>query len=196
MPDVNSMFPSKWLKVADLNGGTIDVVVSHVIQEEIKQGEMVWVIHFHPNPQLPHNPGNPQPGAVLKPQNADAISTIYGPSTENWAGQSIQLYVKQTNMGPGIGMRPVAAAFEQAARMPAVVAPVGPVPISSAAPQPPVGPATEAAALAKAQASQAQMPTQEGYGAGPQPTPTPAQGPAPAPGIGETAASLDDAIKF
>ena len=199
MPDVNNMFPSKWLKVADLNGGTIDVVVSHVIQEEIKQGEMVWVIHFNPNPQLPHNPGNPQPGAVLKPQNADAISTIYGPSTESWAGQSIQLYVKQTNMGPGIGMRPVAAAFEQAARMPAA-----PVAVAPAAPQPPVGPATQAAELAKAQASQAPLPTQGGYGAGPQPAPTPATAPVPGNGGSPTvvqpastsAADLDDEIKF
>ena len=109
MPDVNNMFPSNWMKVGDLQGGTIDGVVSHVVQEEIKAGEMLWVLHFQPNPQLPRaSNGRDQDGVVLKTQNAEAIANTYGTSTESWAGQSIQLYVKQTNMGPGIGMRPVA----------------------------------------------------------------------------------------
>ncbi len=116
MPDVNNMFPSKWLKVGDLKGGQIDAVISHIVQEEIKQGEMLWVMHFHPNPQLPTAMDGTQPGAVLKTQNADAISTIYGPNTEAWSGQTVQLYVKNTNMGPGIGIRPSVAAFQQAHR--------------------------------------------------------------------------------
>ena len=166
MPDVNNMFPSNWMKVGDLQGGVIDVVVSHVIQEEIKQGEMVWVIHFHPNPQLPRAQNGNQVGAVLKTQNADAVATIYGPMTEMWAGKSIQLYIKNTNMGPGIGMRPVAAAFQQAMQAP--VAPAQPV---APQPQASMGPGDQAAALA----AQAPLPPA-------QPATQPVQ-PAPAAGV-------------
>ncbi len=161
MPDVNSMFPSNWMKVGDLNGGTIDAVVSHVVQEEVKQGEMLWVVHFQPNPQLPRASNGGQAGAVLKTQNAESIATVYGPNTDMWSGQTIQLYVKQTNMGPGIGMRPSAAAFKQAAHMPATPAPA---PAATA----PVGPGQQAA---MDNAAQAPLPTQAAYGAGPAPAP-------------------------
>ena len=159
MPDVNNMFPSNWLKVGDLQGGTIDAVVSHVVQEEIKPGEMLWVMHFHPNPQFPRGPSGAQVGAVLKTQNADAIATIYGPLTETWAGKSIQLFIKQTNMGPGLGMRPVAAAFVETYNPPPSQSPV-PTQGTYGAPErpaPPMGPGDQAAVHAAHRAAQAPL---------------------------------------
>ncbi len=156
MPDVNNMFPSNWMKVGDLQGGTIDAVISHVVQEEIKAGEMLWVMHFQPNPQLPRaSNGRDQAGAVLKTQNADAIATIYGSNTDAWAGQTVQLYVKNTNMGPGVGMRPVVATVQPAAALGNVTAA-----------HPGMGPGQTAAMDA-----QAPLPTQAAYGASAAPAP-------------------------
>ncbi len=96
MPNVADMFTSLYMKAADLQGGTISAVISHVTQEELAKNEMGWVIHFHPNPQLPRLPNGTQKAAVLKSQNAQAISHIYGVASEQWSGQSIELFVKQT----------------------------------------------------------------------------------------------------
>lgn len=83
MTNVNSMFPSKWLRASDLQGTEIVVTIRSLTMEEVEQGkEAQPVLHFEGKDK----------GMVLNKTNAMNISTIYGPETDGWIGKPIQLY--------------------------------------------------------------------------------------------------------
>jgi hypothetical protein len=84
--NINTAFPSKYLKAADLGEATPVVTISHVDMELMPGDakEMRPVAFFE----------GKQKGVVLNRTNSNAIAQIAGsPETDDWAGVQVQLYV-------------------------------------------------------------------------------------------------------
>lgn len=79
--NVDDIFPSKWLKAADLKGQRIKVVIANVQVEDIG-GEDKPVMHFQGKDK----------GMVLNRTNAGCIAAVYGDELDGWAGREIVLY--------------------------------------------------------------------------------------------------------
>ena len=80
--NINDAFPSKYLKASDLQGRTISVVMSRVEKEDIGKGEKKLILYFQ----------GKQKGMVLNKTNANNISHLYGPDTDDWEGREITLF--------------------------------------------------------------------------------------------------------
>ena len=83
--DINTVFPSTYVKAADLQGGKVIVTIDHVLIEDVG-GEQKPVVYFRGKDK----------GLVLNKTNATAISGIYGVETANWPGGAITLFSTQT----------------------------------------------------------------------------------------------------
>lgn len=83
--NVNTAFPSKYLKAADLGDTQPVVTISHVEIEEVGQDkEKRPVCYFQGKVK----------GVVLNRSNANSITAISGtPETDEWPGVQVQLYV-------------------------------------------------------------------------------------------------------
>ena len=81
MVSINEMYPSKYLKAADLQGRNIVVTISLVEIEKIGDDNKP-VIYFLGKTK----------GAVLNKTNASNIAILYGDETEDWVGKEIVLF--------------------------------------------------------------------------------------------------------
>lgn len=87
--NINSAFPSKYLKSADLpeDGDLIltmdDVSIETVGQDE--DAEQRPILRF----------ADHEKALVLNKTNANTIAAMYGPETENWKGQRIALFATE-----------------------------------------------------------------------------------------------------
>lgn len=88
MSDINSLFPSKYLKSADIKGHEPTVVMSHIEVEDLGD-DTKPVLYFQ----------GKEKGMVLNRTNADAISELYGIDYDEWAGREITLFVMKVR-GP------------------------------------------------------------------------------------------------
>lgn len=80
---IDSAFPSKYLKGADLNGKTVRVTIERVEIEEVgNDGDRKPVVYF----------SGKDKGLTLNRINADTISSAYGPETDEWSGHVVELY--------------------------------------------------------------------------------------------------------
>ena len=87
--NINDLFPSKYVKAADLKGQEVPVTIMMVQIEEVEQGK----------PHLPVAYFNGMTkGLVLNKTNATTIAATYGEETDYWAGKSIVLYPDMTNL--------------------------------------------------------------------------------------------------
>ena len=84
--DINTAFPSKWLKASDLKGRTVRVKISHVQSEEVG-GDQLPVIYFL----------GAQKGIVLNKTNSNSISDAYGFETDNWGGKEMEVFPSTTD---------------------------------------------------------------------------------------------------
>ena len=105
MPDINTMFPSKYLKAADLRGKSVTVTIDRVVQEQVGEEEPdKWIVDFSENPDR---------GMVLNKTNALMISSAYGDNSDLWIGKAVELYTEQVSFQgkivPGLRVKPVAA---------------------------------------------------------------------------------------
>ena len=81
----SDMFPSKYLRGADING-TPTFKVSSVTQEEVGQDrEMKFVVYFE----------GQQKGVVLNKTNAELLSMLYGDESDDWIGEEVTLFTMQ-----------------------------------------------------------------------------------------------------
>ena len=83
--DINSAFPSKWLKSGDLGDSDLTLTITHVVMEEIGQGteaEEKPIVYFQEE----------EKGLVLNKTNADTISRLYGHNTDGWIGKPVTLF--------------------------------------------------------------------------------------------------------
>lgn len=78
---VTEVFPSKWLKAADLSGKSHIVTIEHAVMEEIGSERKI-VLYFRGKTK----------GVVLNKTNAGAIASQYGDDTDAWGGCEVELY--------------------------------------------------------------------------------------------------------
>ena len=77
---INTLFPSKYLRVSDLEGDTV-VTMKSLMLEEIN-GEKKPVLHFREGGK----------GLVLNKVNTKTIATLWSEETDDWAGKQIILF--------------------------------------------------------------------------------------------------------
>ena len=82
--DINTLFPSKYLKAEDIPAGGVVVTMNNITQEEIEPGKFKPVLHIQGKDK----------GIVLNKTNAMMIAHLYGPNTDSWPGKQIQLVVE------------------------------------------------------------------------------------------------------
>ncbi len=85
--NINTAFPSKYLKVADLDDKRVKFTVAAIEMEKVdtKKPEQP-VLYFR----------GEKKGLVLNVTNKNTMVKIYGEETDNWLGQPIVLAPKET----------------------------------------------------------------------------------------------------
>ena len=127
--NIDTSFPSKYLKAADLQGRNIAVQISGVQMEDVgsdDKPERKPVVYF----------SGAKKGLVLNKTNALTISEVFGPETDNWLGVKVQLFATrvpfQGRMVDAIRLtvprEPPAGAAKPAAAAPPPVAHPAPAP--------------------------------------------------------------------
>jgi hypothetical protein len=92
MPSFKKLFPSNYIKAADLDGEELPLVIDRLALEYVGQGneaEEKPVLYFRDHDQA----------LVLNITNANAIADQYGEDYEGWAGKSITLYPTRVQFG-------------------------------------------------------------------------------------------------
>jgi hypothetical protein len=91
MPNINDLYPSKFLKAPDLQGATPTVTIARVELEPTgRTREIKPVVYFV----------NKQKGLLLNKTNAQALAAIAGtPHTEQWIGVKVRLVTTTATFG-------------------------------------------------------------------------------------------------
>lgn len=90
MPTRDELFPSKWLKAADLPEDGQVLTITGLTQEPIgEEGLTKPVISFR----------EVRKALVLNPTNYDLIAEWHGPDTDTWYGKRIKLYRTRVRFG-------------------------------------------------------------------------------------------------
>ncbi len=85
-----TLFPSKYVKHADLNGQDVTVTIDSIEIEEVGMDrETKPVLRFK----------DAKKDLVLNMTNYDTIALAYGEETDNWRGKEITLYGAQAQFG-------------------------------------------------------------------------------------------------
>jgi hypothetical protein len=117
----DQMFPSKWLKVADLNGKPQKVTIAGLTHELLQDGDKKWCLHFRGTEKI----------FGLNNTNGSTVRDLFG-EPSNWVNQQIILYPTITDFKgkptPCIRIRGVSEAAATAVEMQAPPAHVTAVP--------------------------------------------------------------------
>ena len=93
MPNVNQMFPSRFLRATNIPRRGITLVIETVTQEEVtSDGEgkqKKWALKFKDDDQL----------LVLNKTNASILAEAFGPDTDSWADKAITLRTEKVSFG-------------------------------------------------------------------------------------------------
>ncbi len=82
MTSVSELFPSRFLKAADLKGRTVKAKIKKVEVEEIGQDrDEKPVVYFE----------GVERGLVMNKTNGVAIAEIHGDATDDWTGKEIEI---------------------------------------------------------------------------------------------------------
>lgn len=94
----NDLFPSDWMKVDDVGGGTLDLIIGRVVKEQLQNGEEKPVVHWKGDTQKP---------LILNRTNFDLIADLHGDDTDDWKDKPIRLYAGRTQYQgtPMLGIR-------------------------------------------------------------------------------------------
>ena len=87
--NINKLFPSKYLKESDLTGEEVNVTISRLTVEGVRnqqsgEDEDLPVLYFE----------GMEKGLILNRTNADTVAKLYGVETGNWPGNRLTLYVQ------------------------------------------------------------------------------------------------------
>ena len=103
MPNINDLYPSKYLKASDLQGREFHLTITMIQVETLGTGDRAQskpVVYFQ----------GAQKGMALNRSNADEIANVYGLNTDTWIGKKITLYPSTTRFAnqvvPCIKVRP------------------------------------------------------------------------------------------
>ncbi len=83
--DINTAFPSRWLKASDIGDEDLSLTIVSVDEEDVGQGktkEVKPVAFFSETDK----------GLILNKTNAKSIEQLYGPETDDWIGKTIRLF--------------------------------------------------------------------------------------------------------
>jgi len=86
--DINSAFPSTFLKASDLQGRSVDVTIAKVVMESVGDDNKP-VVYFV----------GKEKGLALNKTNGNAIQMMYSAETNNWSNQPISIYPTETEFG-------------------------------------------------------------------------------------------------
>lgn len=88
--DINGVFPSKFLRAADLQGREVTLTIDNVDVEDVgghgDSSDVKPVVYFQ----------GKQKGLVLNKTNANTIAGLYGAETDGWRGKPITIFPTQT----------------------------------------------------------------------------------------------------
>ena len=90
--DINTAWPSSWLRAVDLKGQEVTVVMGSCEMESVGQGpdaETLPVLRFEGQDK----------GLILNKTNGKSIEKLYGSETRGWAGRPITLFPTTTQYG-------------------------------------------------------------------------------------------------
>jgi hypothetical protein len=82
---ISQLFPSKYVRAADLNGKTVTLTIAKLVLEELGHGaekERKPVLYFQKATK----------GLVLNRTNAMTIAALYGDESDEWPGKRISIY--------------------------------------------------------------------------------------------------------
>lgn len=89
--NINSAFPSKFLKASDLQDQTVTVKIADVKIEQVGQNQDTKPVAYFDGKTK---------GLVLNKTNSRKIASIAGsPETEDWIGVEIAIYPTETEFG-------------------------------------------------------------------------------------------------
>jgi len=80
--DINSTFPSRWIKATDLGSKSHAVTIQRVTMEEFQDGTSKPAIWFH----------GKEKGMILNKTNATAIADVLGGETDAWTDKAIEIF--------------------------------------------------------------------------------------------------------
>jgi len=122
MPNIDDMFPSKYLKASSdfQPGQEFLVTIRDVVQETMQDGAEKWVVYLEKTSK----------GLVLNQTNGVTIASFYGKASEGWIGKQIVLYSVKVQGPQGIvdGIRVRAPQGNGAAQQPMAPAQSAPAP--------------------------------------------------------------------
>lgn len=89
--NIDSAFPSQYLKASDLGNSQPVVTIARVTTEEVgRDRERKPVVYFE----------GKEKGVVLNKTNANKIASLVGSrNTDDWKGKAIRLYATETEFG-------------------------------------------------------------------------------------------------
>lgn len=129
--DINSAFPSKWIRASDLQGRDITLTILRCLEEEVAgDGSTQPVIYFN----------GTKKGLALNKTNANIIAEAFGRETDVWLGEKITLYPTKTDFkGDRVDCIRVR---EQPPAQPAIPLPATPLPAAPLPEEPETAPAS------------------------------------------------------
>ena len=84
--NINDAFPSKYIKAEDLQGHRVPVTIMAVTMEDMGQGEGY-------KPMLKFMAKDK--GMILNKTNAMILTDAWGPDTDRWCGQKIEVQYRR-----------------------------------------------------------------------------------------------------
>ncbi|NQU20950.1 MAG: hypothetical protein HQ567_06670 [Candidatus Nealsonbacteria bacterium] len=111
---MSEMFPSKYLKAADIERGRERQLTTDYVDVELMEstGDKKPVLYFKGEDR----------GLVLNRTNAEVLSDAFGEDSDDWAGQRVVLYCAKTQFAgktcDGLRLRPAVNGQAEAAPKP------------------------------------------------------------------------------
>lgn len=88
--NIETAFPSKYLKAADLQGRSVRVTIRSVLMEAVgKNQDQKPILYFQGKDK----------GLCLNRTNSNTIAMIYGQETDNWIGGEVELFPTTVEFG-------------------------------------------------------------------------------------------------
>lgn len=85
--DVNEVFPSEYLKAADLKDKAATVTITNIEMRKMRDGENKLCLFFN----------RADKGMLLNKTNSKVLEALYGPRTGGWLGQKITIFPIMTD---------------------------------------------------------------------------------------------------
>lgn len=98
------LFPSKYLKAADLRERDVTVTIRRIVNKATIEGEkgrkeVKPAAYFVETQAAAKRDGSEEKALILNKTNCNTIAALYGPYPADWVGKRITLYPTKANFG-------------------------------------------------------------------------------------------------